>query len=81
MNVSLTELRSAFVETLNLEDASAVDDSEYAVTPGWDSIAHMALVAELEDRFDVMLDTDDVIDMSSFRKSMEILEKHGVTFV
>ena len=80
MNSSLDELRSTFVESLNLETGIDVDACEYAITVGWDSIAHMVLVAELEDRFDVMLDTDDVIDMSSFHKSVEILEKHGVTF-
>lgn len=39
----------------------------------------MALIAALEDEFDIMIDTDDVIDMSSFAKAREILAKHGVT--
>jgi acyl carrier protein len=38
----------------------------------------MVLVAELEDRFDVMLSTDDVLDMSSFSKALEILSRHGI---
>jgi len=40
----------------------------------------MSLVAAIEDEFGVMIDTDDVIDMSSFDKAREILSKQGVGF-
>ncbi len=46
----------------------------------WDSVAHMALVAEIERVFDIMLDTDDIIDMSSVAKVKEILGKYDVKF-
>jgi hypothetical protein len=39
----------------------------------------MALIGEMEDRFGVMLETDDVIDMSSYEKAKEILSKYGQT--
>lgn len=80
MTFSIDELRRVFLESLALDADADVEASEYSVTPGWDSIAHMALVAELEDHFDVMLDTDDVLEMSSFDKSVEILRKHDVEF-
>ncbi len=51
----------------------------YQEVEGWDSIAHMALIGEMEDRFGVMLETDDVIDMSSYEKAKEILSKYGQT--
>lgn len=54
---------------------------EYQAIPQWDSVGHMSLVAELEDAFDIMMDTDDIIDFSSFEKGMEILsEKYDVEF-
>ena len=46
----------------------------------WDSVCHMSLVAALEDVFDIMIDTDDIIDLSSFEKGKEILAKYGVAF-
>lgn len=52
----------------------------YGSTQGWDSVAHMGLVAEIENTFDVMLATDDVIDLSSFPKAKEILGKYGIQF-
>ena len=48
----------------------------YQETKNWDSIAHMTLVAGLEEAFDCMLDTDDILDMSSFNKAVEIMAKY-----
>ena len=44
----------------------------------WDSVGHMSLVAALEDEFDIMIDTDDIIDLSSYEKGKAILAKYGV---
>ena len=40
----------------------------------------MVLIAELENVFDVMLDTDDIIDMSSVAQAKLILQKYDVSF-
>jgi acyl carrier protein len=71
-------LKNAFAESLGIGPDADFDDLEYAKTPGWDSVAHMKLVAEIESTFDIMLDTDDVINMSSFRVAKEIVSKYGV---
>ena len=55
----------------DVRDAAAADA---AVT------AYEALVAAMEDEFGVMIDTEDVIDMSSFDKAREILAKQGIRF-
>lgn len=69
-----------FSESLGIDSSSVVDDLQYNSIPQWDSIAHMALVAALESEFDIMMDTDDIIDMSSVRKAKEILEKYAISF-
>lgn len=47
----------------------------------WDSVGHMSLIAALEDAFDIMLETDDIIDLSSYEKGIEILKgKYNVEF-
>ena len=76
----LDRLKNAYVEALGVSPASDFESFEYAKTAGWDSVAHMRLVAEIETTFDIMLDTEDVIDMSSFRKARDILGKYAVTF-
>lgn len=68
---------NAFVEMLEV-DASIVETLEYQGIDTWDSVGHMSLISELEDAFDIMMDTDDIIDFSSFQKGIEILKKYDV---
>lgn len=49
---------------------------EYQQIAEWDSVGHMELVAAIEDAFDIMMDTDDIIDLSSYEKGKEILLKN-----
>ena len=74
------KLLDTFAQSLAIPSTSITDKLTYNTIPEWDSTAHMILVAELEDAFDVMLDTDDIIDMSSFAKAKEILTKYDVNF-
>ena len=68
---------NAFVEMLEV-DASEVENLEYQGIDAWDSVGHMSLVSELEDAFDIMMDTDDIIDLSSYQKGIEILKKYDI---
>lgn len=70
------KLRQIFASSLNIKIDDVHDDLKYATIPEWDSVAHMALVAAIEDGFDIMLDAEDVIDMSSFAKARDIVSKH-----
>ena len=74
------KLINSFQEALGLDTSSIVDTLTYQSVPEWDSISHMILISQLEEDFNVSLETDDVIDMSSFAKAREILAKHGVSF-
>lgn len=78
MNVE--KLQQIFAESLEIDASQVVDELTYNEVPEWDSVAHMALVAEIEDQFDIMLDTDDVLDLSSFAKAKEILTKYDIEF-
>ena len=62
------------------ELSSEVLDSNlvYQSVALWDSVGHMQLVSALEDAFDIMLDTDDIIDFSSYEIGLDILKKYDV---
>lgn len=75
-----TKLRKIFAEALEIPEERVVDGLEYNSIEQWDSIAHMALIAAIDDGFNIMMDTEDVIDLSSFAKAKEILQKYGVSF-
>lgn len=74
------KLTEVFTEALGVNEDIINDNLEYNSITEWDSVAHMTLIAELEDSFDIMLDTDDIIDMSSVGKAKEILKKYDVQF-
>jgi len=74
------KLKKVFAEALGVNEDIIIDDLQYNSISQWDSIAHMSLVAEIEETFDIMLDTDDIIDMSSPAKAREILAKYDVKF-
>jgi len=57
-----------------------LENLNYQDIPQWDSLGHMSMVGALEDEFDIMLEMDDIIDFSSFKKGIETLTKYGVEF-
>ena len=74
---NLVKYTKVFTETFTISDEQT-QNLEYQAIPEWDSVGHMGLIAELEEAFDIMFDTEDIIDFSSFEKGKEILKKYGV---
>lgn len=69
---NLEKYNNAFVEGLEISE-DQLEGLEYQAIPEWDSVGHMGLIACIEDAFDIMMDTDDIIDFSSYEKGKEIL--------
>ena len=74
---NLEKYNAAFCETMNVEEVQ-LESLKYQAVPGWDSVGHMSLVAAIEDAFDIMMEMDDIIDLSSYEKGKEILKKYEV---
>lgn len=70
------KLKNIFADSLGIKQDEVVDGLKYSMIPQWDSVAHMALIAAIEEGFDIMIDAEDVIDMSSFAKAKEIVAKY-----
>lgn len=69
---NLDKYNEVFCKTFEItEDKLA--GLKYQDIDAWDSVGHMTLVANLEDTFDIMMETDDIIDLSSYEKGKEIL--------
>ena len=77
---NLEKLKEAFAIALTIDEAKIIDELRYQGIPEWDSISHMVLIAQIEEVFDISIDTDDVIDLSSFLKAKEILNKYKIEF-
>ncbi len=77
---NLEKYIKAFVESLEVEEGT-VEQLEYQSIAAWDSVGHMSLIAMLEEEFDIMMDTDDIIEFNSFEKGKQILsENYAIKF-
>ena len=77
--INLEKYNNVFCENLNVT-VDRLAALKYQGVELWDSVGHMTLVAAIEDAFDIMMDTDDIIDLSSFEKGIEILKKYDIEF-
>lgn len=75
---NLDKYKKAFIDGLSVEANKVNDDLKYNDIPEWDSIGHMTLMSNLEETFKVTLETDDIVDFSSFKKGKEILNKYKI---
>jgi acyl carrier protein len=73
--------KSIFVESLQVSSENFNENLEYNEIPEWDSIGHMSLISNIEEKFNITFETDDIIDFSSFKKGKEILtNKYKISF-
>lgn len=81
MMSNLEKYTNVFVDLFDVTPEEA-QGLKYQDIEAWDSVGHMGLIAELEDVFNILMDTDDIIDFNSFEKGKEILSKteYGVEF-
>ncbi len=75
---NLEKYNQSFIKALSITEEKLEDSLNYQDIPEWDSVGHMSLVAELEDNFGIMMDTDDIIDFNSYKKGKEILKKYDI---
>ena len=38
----------------------------------------MGLISEIEDAFDIQMETDDIVDFGSYEKGIELLKKYDI---
>ena len=67
-----------FIKSLAINSNNFNENIKYNEIPEWDSIGHMTLMSALEDGFNISIDTDDIIDFSSFKKGIQILKKYKI---
>jgi acyl carrier protein len=68
---------NVFREVLELDQEVDAGSLKYNEIDTWGSLAHITLVSALEGEFDIMLDPDDILAMSSYDKAVEIVRKYS----
>ena len=79
--LDLNKYNECFYLALNIDKGIEIEALEYNSIPEWDSIGHMALISQIEDSFNISLDTNEVIDFTSYQVGIETLKKHKIVFV
>ena len=79
--INLEKYNKVFMDTFEIKEEQLAG-LKYQAIDAWDSVGHMSLIAALEEAFDIMMDTDDIIDFSSYEKGKELLSKdeYGIVF-
>lgn len=75
---NLEQYNRIFRETFSVEDQDLDTDFSYENVAEWTSIRQLALINELEDAFDLMFDTEDILNLKSYEIGKEIMRKNGI---
>jgi len=74
------EYDQIFIDCFSVEKSQLNAEFVYRCIHEWDSVGHMGMIAAIEEKFDIMMETDDIIDFDSYTKGMVILAKYGIAF-
>ncbi|MBN8454898.1 acyl carrier protein [Accumulibacter sp.] len=74
----MTELFALIAAALKLPPTAIEPGTSMKNTPAWDSLAHMELIIGIEDRYRVVLDADEIADMTSVASIIGQLAKRGL---
>ena len=75
---NINKYKEIFIKSLSIDNKKFNENIKYNEIPEWDSIGHMTLMSGLEEGFGITMETDDIVDFSSFKKGIEILKKYKI---
>ena len=68
-------LSDIFSEVFNFK-GELTDDLEPSSVPGWDSVAHIAMVEAIESHFNIRLTTDEMVEITSVKKIKDVIKQY-----
>jgi len=72
----MEELIKIVAETLRVDPSKLSKLSKMTDIPEWDSLSHMSLIAELEEKFNIQFTGDDIASMQSISEINEKIILH-----
>lgn len=72
--------QNVFVEVFSVDPSDLNSSFNFKNVEKWDSLTHLTLISELEDAFDVMFETDDILHFGGYENGKKILSRYGVNF-
>lgn len=75
---NLEKYNNAFVEVFGAKVEDLNDDYSKENVGEWDSVHQLTLISIFEEAFDIMLDPEDIMEMTSYANGKEILKKYDI---
>jgi acyl carrier protein len=72
------EIKEIFVEALGVDQTEYSEDLSYNGMPEWDSGSQMVMAVSIEERFQVELDSDEIVYMTNIKRIYEVLQRKGI---
>lgn len=70
----------AFISAFEITEDEA-RKMKYLESEIWDSMGHMVLLSELEERFNIEFEPEEMIQIKSFDEGLEVLRKKGISIM
>ena len=76
---NLQKYNQAFIDVLGVKEGALNETFTFKAIPQWDSVAHLTLITALEDAFDIMFESEDILHYESYENGKKILMKMGIS--
>jgi acyl carrier protein len=70
------EVKEILSKVLEIDIATIFDNATQKDIAKWDSLQHLNLIVEIEDKYDISIDPEDISEMLSIDKIIEIIKKY-----
>lgn len=77
---NLEKYNAIFCRVMGVDESILNERFTFKDVPQWDSVAHLSLISELEDEFDVFFESEDILHYGSYLNGIKILKQYGVAF-
>lgn len=77
----MIQLNELIASVINVSPATLTPQSGPENLPDWDSLAHIGVIAAVEQTYQVQLTMPEILSIKTIADLRNILEKRGVTFV
>lgn len=78
---NLEKLNQIFCEVYSVEESALNEGFVNTDVDTWDSIHQLSMVAAIEEAFDLMMDAEDILEMTSYENVKQLLtSKYEIAF-
>ena len=78
---NLEKLNQIFCEVYSVEESALNESFVNTDVDTWDSIHQLSMVAAIEEAFDLMMDAEDILEMTSYENVKQLLtSKYKIAF-